>query len=140
MTLPSRIAIAGIPDGGKSTLARKLAAHLGCVLRETDDLIPLGWSNDSAVAATWFDDENGFVIEGVAVVRALRKWLAAHPEGKPCDRVVWLDVPKVQLTSEQLTMAKGCETIWRGVRPLLAARGVEITVESEEAAAQQEVA
>lgn len=135
-----RLAIAGGPRTGKTQLARKLAAHLGCALRCTDDLIPLGWSNDSAVAATWFDDPNGFVIEGVAVVRALRKWLASHAEGKPCDRVVWLDIPKVQLTREQLVMAKGCETIWRGVRPLLLERGVEITVESEEAAVQQEVA
>jgi leucyl-tRNA synthetase len=66
------------------------------------------------------------VIEGVALVRALRKWLERNAAGKPCDRVIVLRTPKVELTPGQAAMAKGHEKIWREVEPQLRKRGVEI--------------
>lgn len=117
-----RVAIAGVPRAGKTTLAARfpgLSLH-------TDNLIDLGWSEASEAAAVWFDERDPFVIEGVAVPRALRKWLAAHPEGKPCDRLFWLERPLQELSPGQARMAKGCLTVWHEVRPELERRGVEI--------------
>lgn len=118
-----KIAVAGPPHSGKTMLSKRLGLHVV----HTDDLIPLGWSEASAAAMLSFDDERSdLVIEGVAVPRALRKWLAAHPEGKPVDRVVWLERVYGELTPGQARMAKGCVTVWHQVLPELERRGVEI--------------
>lgn len=140
----TRICAAGGPKTGKTWLAEKLFEHRdwphdvpdcdGCgVLRHTDDLIHLGWSEASAAAALWFDEPGPWIIEGVAVPRALRKWLAAHPEGKPCDVVYWLEDPHEELTRAQAAMAKGCATVWCEIEDELRARGVEIVVGGAEA-------
>jgi hypothetical protein len=49
----------------------------------TDDLIALGWSEASAAVIPWISRPGPWIIEGVAVPRALRKWFAANPTGKP---------------------------------------------------------
>jgi len=115
----SRIVIAGVPRAGKTTLAGPCARH-------TDDLIRMEWHVVSDTVATWLDLPGPWIVEGVRAVHALRKWLAAHPEGKPCDRVVWLGTPRVPLTRGQDVLAKGCLTVWREVRPLLLARNVQV--------------
>lgn len=118
-----RVAIAGGPRVGKSTLADKLAS--GRLVHRTDDLVHLGWSEASAAAANWFDILEGpRIFEGVAIGRALRKWLAAHPEGRPVDTVLWLQVPFEERTKGQETMAKGCSTVWVEILPELLRRGV----------------
>lgn len=117
-----RIAIAGGPRCGKTTLAASFGEA-----RHTDDLIgSKDWSAASAEVATWFDADDPWIIEGVAVPRALRKWLIAHPDGKPCDVVHWLITPHVPLTKGQLGMLRGCETVWREIVGELTRRGVEI--------------
>lgn len=122
-----RILIAGGPRTGKTTLANSLG-----IARHTDDLIgTFDWSAASAEVATWIGADGPWIIEGVAVSRALRKWLVSHPEGKPCDRIHHLTMAHETLTPGQLTMTKGCATVWREVRESLAARGVEI-IESVE--------
>ncbi len=121
-----RVLIAGGPRVGKSTLSELAAQRLGTKPLHTDDTIELGWSNASAVVATWFDKPGPWVIEGVALPRALRKWLAANPEGRPCDVVFWSNDNKVDRNSGQEAMAKGCDTVWVQVRPLLRERGVTI--------------
>lgn len=109
-----------------------------------DDRVVLDWSGVSKyVAEHWLGEEwfGGLrrtiarpvpfrMVEGVAAVRALRKWLAAHPEGKPCDRVLWFGEPRVALTPGQAALAKGCRTVWAEVEPELRRRGVEIEVRS----------
>lgn len=123
----TRLVITGVPRAGKTTLARDLA--VGFEPRHTDDLISasVGWSEVSEIVASrWFPLPGPYVIEGVAAVRALRKWLASHPEGMPCDRVIWLDTPLLPLTRGQEIMAKGCRTVWREVEPELLARGVHV--------------
>ena len=119
-----RIAIAGGPRTGKTTLA----ADLDGLKLATDALMhDHDWSGASQAASEWLDLRCGdLVLEGVAVPRALRKWLKRNPEGKPVDRVVWLSSPHVELSPGQATMAKGCETVWREILPEHKARGVEI--------------
>ena len=123
---PLRLAIAGWPKTGKSTVAKDLQS-LGYRVRATDGLITThDWSAASASAATWFDGGAGVVIEGVAVGRALRKWLPAHGEGTPCDVLLWLDNPVVATTPKQDAMGKGCTKVWNEIRGDLEARGVQV--------------
>ena len=121
-----RVAIAGGPQVGKTTLAQAIRGQ-GHTLRSTDDLIGGDWSKVSETVAGWFNRYGPWVVEGVAVPRALRKWLTARPGAlAPCDLIIWLSTPHVELTPHQATMAKGVETVWRQIQPELDARGVTI--------------
>jgi dephospho-CoA kinase len=117
-----RTVIVGGPKTGKSTLARKL----GRKTLATDDVKHLPWSEASAHVATHMGREVDSVIEGAASVRALRKWLASHPEGKPCDEVIHLTKTHAQCSTGQSAMSKGCETIFKEIEPELRRRGVVI--------------
>lgn len=123
MTKGDRVCIIGGPRVGKTTLASLMENVL-----HTDDLVGrLEWSAASELVATdWLMRPGPWVIEGVAVARALRKWLAANAKGKPCDRVLELTKPLVELSKGQAAMAKGHETVWQQVRPLLLERGVVV--------------
>jgi len=118
----TRTVIVGGPKTGKTTLARKLSPKAF----HTDSVLPSGWSNTSATVATWFTRADAQVIEGVAAPRALRKWLAANPTGKPCDEIVHLTRPRLARTPGQEAMAKGCETVFNEIAPELRRRGVVI--------------
>ncbi|TXH11826.1 MAG: hypothetical protein E6R03_13975 [Hyphomicrobiaceae bacterium] len=126
-----RILITGGPRTGKTVLAVKLSIQSGLQVFHTDDLIDVGWSEASANAAEWMEQPGPWVIEGVSIPRALRKWLAAHPEGKPADKIIYLSVPRVELSSGQAAMAKGVATVWREVVPELVRRGVEIVFDPD---------
>ncbi len=121
-----RTLIAGGPRTGKTTLGGKLARAAGIKLRSTDDLIPLGWSEASEAAAGWMSVAGPWVIEGVALPRALRKWLEAHRTGKPADELYWLAVPREERSAGQIRMAAGCETVWAEVMAEVERRGVRI--------------
>lgn len=121
-----RVAIIGGPRTGKTTLAKEMHRDTGWVLRQTDDLVSLGWSEASQYAADHYFRGSELIVEGVAVPRALRKWLEANPQGAPVDRVVTLWEEKVPRTKGQETMAKGVETVWRGIVGELRLRGVEV--------------
>lgn len=122
----SRIVIAGGPHSGKTTLALKLGAARGdCPVYHSDDAMALGWSECSAEVALWLDRPGPFIIEGVATVRALRKWMRAH-DGAPCDIVLWLDAPLTELTPGQAALFKGCRTVWSEITPELVDRGVRV--------------
>lgn len=111
-----RVVLAGGPRTGKSTLAETIGALFGGKLYATDDLIGShDWSAASAECARWMAETPGpWIVEGVAAVRGLRKWLEANPTGRPCDLVIWMSVPVVGRSPGQETMAKGCTTIWTG--------------------------
>lgn len=133
----TRICITGGPRTGKTTLATQLwceNAHDadvgqfptedGCV-RHTDDLISLGWSEASAAAALWLEAPGPWIIEGVAVSRALRKWRDQNPgEPPPVDRVIYLSEPHETLTSGQLAMAKGVRTVHDEIDGWLVQHGI----------------
>lgn len=113
-----KILIAGGPKTGKTTDYPD-AKH-------TDDLIELGWSEASyQVATDWMKHDGDWTIEGIAVPRALRKWLDAN-EGQPCDKVIYYNFSKVPLTKDQKALAKGCKTVWEQIKPELYKRGVRV--------------
>ena len=95
-----KVAITGGPKTGKTTLSAEYE-HV----RHTDDLIHLGWSEASTAISLWFDDHEVQTIEGVAVPRALRKWLRANPSGKPCDRVIYMRRALVRQCIRQAAMS-----------------------------------
>jgi len=100
-----RLAIAGGPKSGKTTLA--LAIGDGRRILHGDSWMGEDWSETSrliAGAANCLDEP--FIVEGVQVPRALRK-------GMKADAVIWLDRPHQQLTPGQESMAKGCKTVLR---------------------------
>ena len=121
--MAERICIIGGPRTGKTTLASAMSNVL-----HTDDLIgQFDWSGVSEFVSTdWLARSGPWVIEGVAVVRALRKWLVANVDGAPCDRIIVLADPLVELSKGQAAMAKGHEKVWQEVRPQLRARGVAV--------------
>jgi len=125
-----RTVVIGPPRAGKTTYANKRGKRERVEVRHTDDLIgELDWSGVSErVASDWFAQPGPWIIEGVAAVRALRKWLRYHAEGKPCDEIVLLEEPWVSLSDGQARMAKGCSKVWGEVEGLLRARGVNVVV------------
>jgi hypothetical protein len=124
---PSRVVIAGGPRAGKSSLARTVAVVTGRPLFASDDLAGMGWSEASEYAAKhWLDADGPWLAEGVALPRALRKWLAANPEGKPADVVLFFNGDVTHRSPGQTAMAKGCVTVMREIAPELMRRGVQL--------------
>lgn len=126
----SRVVIIGPPKAGKTTYADKRGEREGVEVRHTDDLIGvLDWSGVSEhIALEWLAQPGPWIIEGVAAVRALRKWLRYHDKGSPCDEIVLLEEPWVELSDGQARMAKGCAKVWGEVEGELRARGVAVVV------------
>lgn len=118
-----RVAIAGGPGSGKSSMARKLGNGSA---RSTDDVMDLGWSQASEEAARWFSEPGELLVEGVAVPRALRKWLQVNPTGRPVDRLIYLDLAHIERTPDQDAMAKGVLTVMLEIVEELEERGVHI--------------
>lgn len=137
--------ITGAVKSGKTTLANEKASKVeefikNMVPQETALIVPvpvlttdeligkMDWSAESAEVATWFDRPDSMIIEGATVVRALRKWLASHPEGKPCDVVIYLLNPMEELTKGQVSSCKAQMTIWNQIKDELIRRGVDVQV------------
>lgn len=145
------LVIGGGPRAGKSRLGEELALRSGTELLRTDDVTrSLGhipdrerWSECSrVVAARILTARRALIVEGVAAWRALRKALD-QTDGAPCDRVIAMRHlaerltstsyaavrradPSVELTTRQLAMARGCDTVFAEIEPELVARGVVI--------------
>lgn len=117
-----RIAICGGPRAGKTTFVAKHWPDA----RHTDDVMHLGWSEASAEVSTWFDEPGPWCVEGVAVVRALRKWLARSPEGKPCDRLIMCVYIGSDVSKGQDAMRKGVDSVMREIGGELQRRGVVV--------------
>lgn len=122
-----KILIAGWPKVGKTTFASSLLAQLpDSRVRHTDDLIgTLEWSAASLEVSRWIDEPGPWIIEGVSVPRALRKWLERSP-GLPADIMYWSSTPRIPLNPGQSAMGKGCNAVWDVVREELVRRGLEI--------------
>ncbi len=124
-----RIAIAGCPRAGKTTLAKRLAAELDVTAFHADDLIATHeWSAASAELARKLLEPGPYVVEGVAVVRALRKALDAS-NAKPCDRVLWMDKPHQALNAGQQRMFDADVKRMAELEAELVRRGVEVVRE-----------
>lgn len=121
-----RIIITGGPLTGKTTEAQRLSAEHGITnVRSTDEVKDLGWSEASAAASLWFDAPGDWIIEGVAVPRALRKWLAANPQKQfeTGTEILVLNKPHKPLSKGQQTMTTGLHTVLSEIAPQLKRRG-----------------
>lgn len=130
-----RILIVGGPRIGKSTLSLVLQERLGIsVLHKSHDVEDLGWSQSSDAAALWFSEPE-WIIEGVQMARALRKWLAANP-GQPldCDIIYLTNGPLardnagriIQLKPGQVSMTKGVKTVFEEIERDVKRRGARV--------------
>ncbi len=99
-----RIAIAGGPKTGKTTLA-DTSTPGGPRIIHTDE-IEAPWAELPDLIVEECRNSAAYVVEGVQVGRALRKGL--NPEV-----VVYLNQPFGQLTKGQASMSRGCATIFR---------------------------
>lgn len=125
--MPRHILIVGGPRIGKSTLSLKLCDALGIqTLHKSHDIEHLQWHESSTFASQWFDDPGDWIIEGVQMVRALRKWLDRNP-GKPfdCD-IIYLSKPFVPLLPGQASMTKGVQTVFNEIERDVLRRGARI--------------
>lgn len=111
-----RIAIIGPPGSGKSTLGEKLSRELGIPLQSTDSVIHLGWSNASLAVAGWLNAPS-YIIEGVALPRAFRKWQWLHPkQPPPVDKIIKLKTVWRSLKPGEIAMTKGIETVFNEIK------------------------
>lgn len=101
-----RIAIAGGPNTGKSTLANIATRH---EVIHTDDFMHLEWTDVPWVLLGRIFKREDFIIEGVQVGRVLRK--AQELRIIPVTACVILDTPYIELSQGQERMAKGCKKI-----------------------------
>ena len=124
-----RILITGGPRTGKTTLGHTLQNQHGIPCMHTDDAIEgRSWSEASAEVARWLEHDNEeFLIEGVAVPRALRKYMKAHPGERPCDELIIRANTFSDLTKGQLAMTKGLHTVLAEILPELERLGVKVT-------------
>lgn len=122
-----RIIILGGPRVGKTTISERLKEAFAVpTLRGSDDIKHLGWSESSAEAAKWFDEPGDWIVEGVQMARALRKWLLANAN-KPLDAdVVSLGQPFEELSAGQQSMTAGVQTVLGDIEAELLRRGVRI--------------
>lgn len=128
--MAEKILIVGAPGVGKTTLAEEERRRLGlghfmCTDTEQQARQARGghpnalyapsvynfsqhWSDLSQwVADTWLNNAGPWVIEGVAVYRALRKWHDAHPgEEAPCTALLWPTEPRIQLSERAQQMGR----------------------------------
>lgn len=115
-----RIVITGPPKSGKSALAGIIAPVLGFKVYATDTLIgDADWSQASEIVGVWFNIEGPWILEGVTVPRALRKWKLEHPGAPPpFERFIYIETPKVMLPKPgQRSMAKAIATVAEELRP-----------------------
>jgi hypothetical protein len=108
-----RIAIVGGPRVGKTTLSRSWPIRR---IVSSDDIKHLAWGEQPDAMLALLDEhglDRPFVVEGVQVVRVLRR-------GLEVDAVIYLDRPHVPRSVGQNSMAKGILTVlseWRATHP-----------------------
>jgi adenylate kinase family enzyme len=103
-----RIVITGVPQGGKSRLAALLSQLLDAKAISTDLVKDLDWSEASQKVSEWFEEPGPWIIEGVAVPRALRKWQARNPDKPPpFEKIIVITQPRfAYVTVGQEVMGK----------------------------------
>lgn len=116
-----KVLIIGGPKTGKTTHARSY----GLPVMNTDHLAnTMAWGEDSAEVAKWLEKDESCVIEGTAVVRGLRKWMALHPN-QSLDGIEVVNLTRAHQPQSdgQARMDKGVQTIWGQIRADVVRRG-----------------
>ena len=123
LALP-RVAIAGVPKAGKTTLSRRYGTSRPVI--HTDDLIHSGlaWSEQSERVVEDCARLETYVVEGVRVAHALRKGLA-------CDVVIWLPESHEELEGRRLGMAKAIRTVFEEWRDMSAGTVPIVEIDAE---------
>ena len=120
-----KIVIIGGPRTGKSTLARTFDIPVYCgdpisLVKDPEEGVTYlpnikDWSVQSMhICNEWFSKDEG-VFEGVAMVRALRKWAVLN-DTMPCDKIIYLTETKVEQSKGQISMMKGIKTVWEEIK------------------------
>lgn len=137
-----RVIVVGGPSRGKSTLADRLHAETGAPVYCGDPAstvryqypyvryLPEGldFRGDRGcaawIASHWLGMPGPWIMEGHAMARALRRYLAVSSK-PPADRIVVLDCPAHRAeTPGQAAMHKAVMTVWRQVARHPALRGL----------------
>ncbi len=129
--------IIGGPKCGKSTKADLLRFELndtGAEIRSVkhcDDLVKTlpEWSMVSEAVCDWIKEPGPWIIEGVAGVRGLRKFLERNNTLLSDLTVYWMSEAKTEQTPAQRNMQKGAQTIFDQIKPELLKRGAKIIYE-----------
>jgi hypothetical protein len=134
------VCIIGGPKTGKSTYSDELREKLfpgspaSLVIHSDDFIDQFDWSGVSKHLSELMESQPlPWIMEGVAVVRALRKWLVgAEAQGlkgsmtRPCDVILVMNDPLTNLTSGQNSMRKSCDTVWWEIEARLQSRAVTV--------------
>lgn len=123
-----KIILAGGPKTGKTALSGVLSArHAIKNVKHTDSLREgRTWDEIVQQVSHWYDEEGPWIIEGVVTPHALVSWFTRNSHGKPADVVIFLGKGLEHRSARQLSMAKGCLTVWNHVLPHLHAAECEI--------------
>jgi adenylate kinase family enzyme len=126
-----KVVIIGVPRSGKTTLAAAQEEYKSDTLIHTDSLLgceELEWSQRSQRIADWMDAYDDYIIEGCDAVRGLRKYMAAYPDEKPCDVVIWMGIPRDKINNKQTAFGKGCYKIFNELLPRLNELEVQVVM------------
>ena len=118
--------IIGGPRSGKSTMSLTFGVPVFCadpknLVKDVIDgvtYLPDGidWDAQSHfICMNWFSMPGDWIIEGVGVVRALRKWAKYYDSNPPCYNVIYIKNPHPsagELLPGQIAMAKSIDSIW----------------------------
>jgi adenylate kinase family enzyme len=122
-----RIVITGSPRAGKTTIAKLLSKIFGLGHYSTDTATNLEWSAASEEVSKWFGMDGDWIIEGVTVPRALRKWRTNNPDKPPpFDWFIFMDSPRIVLERGQVTMRKQVRGIAELQRDWIGAKWINL--------------
>jgi hypothetical protein len=128
------VVIVGGPKTLKTTIATLARERFKIKVRHADSLLgtmggpPDEWSATSEVVSEWFDAPGRWLVEGVVTARAIRKWLAAHPDEPVPFTIMVLSTPVQARGKGQASMAASITTVWNEIEPELEARGASVTI------------
>lgn len=124
-----QILIIGWPRAGKSTLGAQIAKNTGAKHLCTDPqhLCPPGveglpnnldWSEGSQYVSNHWIGKPNTIVEGLGVVRAIRKWMDQNPGKRlPVDKIIHLQYQDDDLNPRQAGAGKGHDKVLDDIYP-----------------------